>query len=119
MVTALVGFVVEIECLLALGRQRMYVSYAVYILNLSKSIRNNMFQPTAYHAEVRIVRTDRTQVRIPALPLSHPVLPPSWRWKGLHFNSEHGDLVAAWIHFTLFGDNITHHKTESVHFCGV
>ena len=24
-------------------------------------------------------------------------------------------LVAEWIHFTLFGDNSTHYKTESVH----
>ena len=29
------------------------------------------------------------------------------------------NLVAEWIHFTLFGDNITHHKTESVHFLGL
>ena len=28
------------------------------------------------------------------------------------------DLVAEWIHFTLFWDNITHYKTESVHFLG-
>ena len=27
-------------------------------------------------------------------------------------------LVAEWIHFTLFGDNITHYKTKSVHFWG-
>ena len=27
--------------------------------------------------------------------------------------------VAEWIHFTPFGDNITHHKTESVHFPGL
>ena len=27
-------------------------------------------------------------------------------------------LVAAWIHFTLW-DNITHYKTESVHFLGL
>ena len=28
-------------------------------------------------------------------------------------------LVAEWIHFTLFGDNITHYKTKSVHFKGL
>ena len=28
-------------------------------------------------------------------------------------------LVAEWIHFTLFGDNITHYKTKSVHFWGL
>ena len=28
-------------------------------------------------------------------------------------------LVAEWIHFTLFGDNMTHYKTESVHFLGL
>ena len=28
-------------------------------------------------------------------------------------------LVAEWIHFTLFGDNITHYKTESVHCWGL
>ena len=28
-------------------------------------------------------------------------------------------LVAEWIHFTLFWDNITHYKTESVYFLGL
>ena len=28
------------------------------------------------------------------------------------------DLVAEWIHFTPFWDNITHYKTKSVHFLG-
>ena len=28
-------------------------------------------------------------------------------------------LVAEWIHFTLFWDNITHFKTKSVHFWGL
>ena len=29
------------------------------------------------------------------------------------------NLVAAWIHFTLFWDNITHNKAETVHFWGL
>ena len=29
------------------------------------------------------------------------------------------DLVAEWVHFTLFRDNITHSKTKSVHFWGL
>ena len=29
------------------------------------------------------------------------------------------NLIAEWIHFTLFGDSITHYKTESVHFSGL
>ena len=29
-----------------------------------------------------------------------------------------GFLGAEWIHFTLFGDNITHYKTESVYCLG-
>ena len=28
-------------------------------------------------------------------------------------------LVAEWIHFTVFGDRITHYKTKSVHFGGL
>ena len=28
-------------------------------------------------------------------------------------------LVAEWIHFTRFGDKITHYKTESLHFSGL
>ena len=29
------------------------------------------------------------------------------------------NLVAEWIHFALFWDNITHYKTTSVHFGGL
>ena len=29
------------------------------------------------------------------------------------------NLVAEWIHFTLFGDNNTHYKTDSVHCLGL
>ena len=28
-------------------------------------------------------------------------------------------LVAEWIHFTLYGDNMTHYKTKSLHFLGL
>ena len=35
------------------------------------------------------------------------------------FVGSYNDLVAEWIHFTLFWDKTTHYRTESVHFLGL